>query len=70
MLFGSRPAIVVDDQMTSPIRLIRVGSEVTSCWADWLTVVSDEEFESALIGEMGHLPRALGSVTRGRRSLQ
>ena len=52
MLLGSRPAIVVDDDVTSPIRIVRVGGEITSVWADWITAAPAEEFERALIGEM------------------
>lgn len=48
MLAEGRPAVVIDDEVTSPIRRIRVGREVTSAWADVLVVAAQEEFERAL----------------------
>ena len=60
------PAVLVDDEVQSPIRKIRLDGRVASVWASDLVEVDTEEFELALACREAE--RIVESRGRGRRN--
>ena len=49
---SGRPAVVADDSVSSPIRLVRYRGCLESAWADELVVLGMDEFERLMAGEV------------------